>query len=61
MLGESQIVHNGAKLGPVGSCVVAEVIGGLLAADNKSYYRKRWKPEGGVFRVQDVLREAGVL
>jgi hypothetical protein len=61
MLGESQIVHNSAKLGPVGSRVVAEAIGGLLAEDNKSYYRKHWTPEGGVFRVQDLLREAGVL
>lgn len=61
MLAESQIVHNGAKLGPVGSRIVAEVIGGLLATDNKSYYRKHWTPEGGVFRAQDLLREAGVL
>jgi len=61
ILAESQIVHKGAKLGPVGSRIVAEVIGGLLAADNRSYYRKHWKPEGGVFRAQDLLREAGVL
>jgi Animal haem peroxidase len=61
MLAESQIVHNGAKLGPVGSRIVAEVIGGLLDADNKSYYRKHWTPEGGVFRAQDLLREAGLL
>jgi hypothetical protein len=61
MLAESQIVHNGAKLGPVGSRIVAEVIGGLLAADNKSYYRKHWTPDGGLFRAQDLLREAGVL
>ena len=46
MLAESQIVHNGAKLGPVGSRIVAEVIGGLLAADNRSYYHS-WTPEGG--------------
>ncbi len=61
MLAESQIVHNGAKLGPVGSRIVAEVIGGLLDADNRSYYRKHWKPESGVFRAQDLLREAGLL
>ncbi|TKB53822.1 MAG: hypothetical protein E8D50_06435 [Nitrospira sp.] len=61
ILAESQIVHKGAKLGPVGSRIVAEVIGGLLAADNRSYYRKHWTPEGGVFRAQDLLREAGVL
>jgi len=61
MLAESQIVHNGAKLGPVGSRIVAEVIGGLLDADNRSYYRKHWKPESGVFRAQVLLREAGLL
>jgi hypothetical protein len=61
ILAESQIVHNGAKLGPVGSRIVAEVIGGLLAADNKSYYRKHWTPAAGFFRAQDLLREAGVL
>lgn len=61
ILAESQIVHNGARLGPVGSRIVAEVIGGLLAADQKSYYRKGWLPEGGSFRAQDLLSEAGVL
>jgi hypothetical protein len=61
ILAESQIVHNGAKLGPVGSRIVAEVIGGLLAADKRSYYRQGWKPDGEQFRVQDLLREAGVL
>ena len=60
-LAESQIVHTGAKLGPVGSRIVAEVIGGLLAADNRSYYRKHWTPDGGAFRAQDLLREAGVV
>jgi Animal haem peroxidase len=61
ILAESQIVHNGAKLGPVGSRIVAEVIGGLLAADKNSYYRQGWKPADGHFSVQDLLREAGVL
>jgi hypothetical protein len=61
VLAESQIVHNGAKLGPVGSRIVAEVIGGLLAADTRSYYSKGWRPTGGLFRAQDLLREAGVL
>jgi hypothetical protein len=61
ILAESQIVHTGAKLGPVGSRIVAEVVGGLLAADLRSYYRRGWKPAGGVFRLQDLLREAGVL
>jgi hypothetical protein len=61
ILAESQIVHNGAKLGPVGSRTVAEVFGGLLASDVRSYYRRGWNPDGGVFRSQDLLREAGVL
>jgi hypothetical protein len=61
ILAESRIVHDGAKLGPVGSRIVAEVIGGLLAADVSSYYRRGWNPDGGVFRAQDLLREAGVL
>jgi hypothetical protein len=61
ILAESEIVHSGAKLGPVGSRIVAEVIGGLLAADKNSYIRKGWAPEGGSFRAEDFLREAGVL
>jgi hypothetical protein len=61
VLAESQIVHNGAKLGPVGSRIVAEVFGGLLATDVRSYYRRGWNPDGGVFRAEDLLREAGVL
>jgi Animal haem peroxidase len=61
ILAESKIVHDGAKLGPVGSRIVAEVIGGLLAADKNSYIRRDFVPEGGKFRVEDLLREAGVL
>ena len=61
ILAESQIVNNGATLGPVGSRIVAEVIGGLLAADPQSYYSRRWTPNGGSFRAQDLLAEAGVL
>jgi hypothetical protein len=63
ILAESRIVHNGAKLGPVGSRIVAEVIGGLLVSDVRSFYhfRKRWNPDGWMFHAQDLLREAGVL
>jgi hypothetical protein len=32
-----------------------------MAGLPKSYYRKHWTPEGGVFRAQDLLREAGLL
>ena len=61
ILAESNIVHNGARLGPVGSRIVAEVIGGLIAADKDSYYRQGWAPPGGSYRAQDLLRDAGVL
>ena len=61
VLAESQIVHGGAKLGPTGSRIVAEVIGGLLANDNRSYYNKLWAPDGDVYRAQDLLREAGLV
>ena len=61
ILAESQIVHDGAKLGPVGSRIVAEVIGGLLAADKNSYIRRGWVPENESYRAEDLLRDAGVL
>jgi Animal haem peroxidase len=62
ILAESELgLHKGGKLGPVGSRIVAEVIGGLLAADKTSYIRRDFVPEGGNFRVEDLLREAGVL
>jgi hypothetical protein len=61
ILAEAEIVHDGAKLGPVGSRIVAEVIGGLLAADKTSYIRKGWVPDGGTYRAEDLLRDAGVL
>jgi hypothetical protein len=61
ILAESKIVQDGERLGPVGSRIVAEVMGGLLANDVRSYYRRNWVPDGGVFRAQDLLRHAGVL
>jgi hypothetical protein len=61
ILAESSIVHDGARLGPVGSRIVAEVIGGLIAADKNSYYRKGWVPPGGSYRAEDLLRDAGLL
>ncbi|MCJ7436744.1 MAG: hypothetical protein MUP97_03150 [Acidimicrobiia bacterium] len=61
ILAESKLVEGGLKLGPVGSRIVAEVMGGLLAGDVRSYYRRSWTPDGGVFRAQDLLGEAGVL
>ncbi|CAJ0888968.1 hypothetical protein AMST5_03922 [freshwater sediment metagenome] len=61
ILAESKIVRDGRKLGPVGSRIVAEVFGGLLAGDVRSYYRRGWTPPGGSYRAQDLLRDAGVL
>jgi hypothetical protein len=61
ILAESKIVQDGEKLGPVGSRIVAEVMGGLLANDVRSYYRRSWSPPGGAFRAQDLLGAAGVL
>jgi Animal haem peroxidase len=61
ILAESQIVHNGAKLGPVGSRIVADTIGGFIESDNRSYYNRGWTPPGGSFTVQDLLQAAGVL
>ena len=60
LLAESEL-GQGRKLGPVGSRIVAEVIGGLLAADNKSYINRQWTPPGGDYTAQDLLRDAGVL
>ena len=60
ILAESEL-GQGRKLGPVGSRIVAEVIGGLLAADNKSYINRKWTPPGGEFTAQDLLRDAGVI
>ncbi len=61
ILAEADILNHGARLGPVGSRIVAEVIGGLLAADGKSYVNQGWTPDGGNFTAVDLLREAGVL
>jgi hypothetical protein len=61
ILAEAKIVHNGAKLGPTGSRIVAEVIGGLLAGDVRSYYRRNWVPEGGSYSAQKLLADAGLL
>ena len=43
ILAESEL-GQGCKLGPAGSRIVAEVIGGLLTADNKSYVKRTLDP-----------------
>jgi hypothetical protein len=55
----------GRRLGPVGARIVAEVVTGLLAADNESYYsvNPNWTPElparQGPFTLRDFLAHAG--
>jgi hypothetical protein len=58
-LKESEIVHGGKRLGPVGGRIVAETILGILALDKTSYF---YAPGGFVpqFRtIGDFLLAAG--
>lgn len=57
---ESEIVENGGSVGPTGSRIIAEVIGDQLKRDANSYVTAEWQPPGGVYREQDLLRDAGV-
>lgn len=65
VLAEANQVHGGARMGPVGARIVAEVFVGLLAGDPFSYYSVNpgWKPElssaGGEFTLGDFLQHAG--
>jgi hypothetical protein len=64
ILKESEIVENGARLGPVGGRIVAEVILALIDRDKDSYFSspRAWVPEEGAgFRVTDLLRLAGAV
>lgn len=67
ILKESEILNNGAKLGPTGGRIVAEVILGLIDADDDSYFsaRRPWAPKDGstpgTFFMHDLLRLAGAL
>lgn len=47
ILQESHAVHQGTRLGPVGSRIVAEVLLGILELDPQSYYRQQptWVPD----------------
>jgi hypothetical protein len=66
VLKEAEIVADGLQLGPVGGPIVAEVIIGLLQADEGSYLATipRWRPtlpaKGDTFRMADFLTFAGV-
>jgi hypothetical protein len=68
ILKEAEVVHNGTRLGPVGSTIVAEVFLGLVHGDQKSFMWKtaNWKPElpgavAGEFTMVDLLNFVGDL
>jgi hypothetical protein len=67
ILKESEVLNNGAKLGPTGGRIVAEVILGLIDTDDDSYFnaRRPWVPRDGstpgTFFMHDLLRLAGAL
>jgi hypothetical protein len=65
VLKEAEVRERGERLGPVGGCIVAEVLLGLLAADPSSYLASApdWGPElpatqPGEFTMADLLRMA---
>jgi Animal haem peroxidase len=69
VLKEAEVVAGGLTLGPVGACIVAECIIGVLQLDRKSYLqRRRWRPDlptrsgavTGDFAMVDLLTLAGV-
>jgi hypothetical protein len=66
ILREAQLVNAGQYLGPVGGRIVAEVMIGLLRADQSSYLNKnpRWQPTlggtGSDYQIANFLRFAGV-
>jgi hypothetical protein len=66
VLREADVFADGARLGPVGGRLVAEVFVGLLLADPDSYLNARRDfvptlgPAPGVFRMTDFLSFAGV-
>jgi hypothetical protein len=64
VLKEAELVEDGARLGPVGARIVAEVLVALLELDPQSYLRADpgWTPTFGAetFAMTDFLRFAGV-
>ena len=69
ILKEAELAAGGLTLGPVGACIVAECIIGVLQLDRRSYLqRRRWRPDlptrtGAVtedFTMVDLLTFAGV-
>lgn len=63
ILKEAEVLHEGRRLGPVGSTIVAETFLGLVHGDQKSFLwlRENWEPElpsaqPGHFTMADLLR-----
>lgn len=68
ILKEAEVKHNGERLGPVGTTIVAEVFLGLVHGDHSSFLwlRQNWKPElpsaePGHFTMVDLLNFVGDL
>jgi len=68
ILKEAQLMHQGQRLGPVGSTIIAEVFLGLVHGDHKSFLwqRSNWTPElpgatPGDFTMADMLNFTGDL
>lgn len=66
VLREAEVMRLGARLGPVGGRIVAEVFLGLLEADPMSFLNvdPHWTPvfgSGGEFRISHLLAEAGLV
>lgn len=66
ILKEAQVRHGGARLGPVGSTIIAETFLGLVHGDHKSFMwlRSNWTPDlpsaqPGHFTMVDLLNFVG--
>jgi len=66
ILKEASVMHDGRRLGPVGSTIIAETFLGLVHGDHESFMwlRSNWKPElpsanPGEFTMVDLLNFVG--
>jgi hypothetical protein len=66
ILKEAEVKHQGLRLGPVGSRIIAEVFLGIVHGDHESFMwqQANWKPElpskvPGTFTMADMLRFVG--
>ncbi len=64
VLAEAKVTQNGARLGPVGAAIVADVMVGLMKKDKQGLLHgnnKHFVPiTGAGFRMGDLLKIAGV-